>query len=74
MNELSFSCRLPGLGREALDWSTQGDDWCVCLIKEADPRGERNKGLPVFTFSRVEFWVNVSRLSPPAIDRPTEEP
>ena len=28
----------------------------------------------VFTFSRVEFWVNVSRLSPPAIDRPTEEP
>ena len=30
--------------------------------------------VPVFTFSRVEFWVNVSRLSPPAIDRPTEEP
>ena len=28
----------------------------------------------VFTFSRVEYWVNVSRLSPPAIDRPTEEP
>ena len=28
----------------------------------------------VFTFSRVEFWVNVSRLPPPAIDRPTEEP
>ena len=44
--------------------------------------GERLATLPpghrhtegVFTFSRVEFWVNVSRLSPPAIDRPTEEP
>ena len=30
--------------------------------------------LLVFTFSRLENWVNVSRLSPPAIDRPAEEP
>ena len=28
----------------------------------------------VFTFSRLDNWVNVSRLSPPAIDRPREEP
>ena len=27
----------------------------------------------VVTFSRVEFWVNIPRLSPPAIDRPTVE-
>ena len=26
------------------------------------------------TFSRVEFRVNVPRLSPPAIDRTTQEP
>ena len=40
-------------------------------------RGTPRLGLRVFhvfTFSRVEFWVNVSRLFPPAIDRPTEEP
>ena len=55
----------------------------VSWVRVADPLGERNEGLPrgfvfstasysyVFTFSRVEFWVNISRLSSPAIDRPT---
>ena len=28
----------------------------------------------VFRFSRLDNWVNVSRLSPSAIDRPTEGP
>ena len=30
--------------------------------------------LTVFTFSRLDNWVNVSRLSPSGIDRPTEGP
>ena len=50
------------------------------LIDRARGAGQTSAGCMaptvshVFTFSRVEIWVNVSRLSPPAIDRPTEEP
>ena len=40
----------------------------------ADRRKRHSQADLFFTFSRVEYWVNVSRLSPPAIDRPTEEP
>ena len=55
---------------------TEGQQWAPCCVSRWNATRDATVAKVkshVFTFSRVDFWVTVSRLSHPAIDRPTED-